>query len=78
MKFAPLVILLQYRPRHGEHRFTARAELGHQYALHYDSIKRGVQKASKIRVREIQEDYPWIHRVLTPLSGMVVVQRQSR
>ena len=46
------------------------AELPH--ALHYDSIKRGVQEASKIRVREIQEDYPWVHRVLEPLAGMVV------
>ena len=41
-------------------------------ALHYDSIKRGVQAASKIRVSELQEDYPWVHRVLSPLKGMVV------
>ena len=45
---------------------------GHEYALHYDSIKRGVQEASRIRVREMQEDYPWVDRVLTPLKGMVV------
>ena len=44
----------------------------HQYALHYDSIKRGVQEASKIRVRELQEDYPWMHRALEHLAGMVV------
>ena len=44
----------------------------HPRALHYDSIKRGVQEASKIRIREIQEDYPWVHRVLEPLAGMVV------
>lgn len=44
----------------------------HVRALHYDSIKRGVQEASTIRVSEIQEDYPWVHRVLTPLEGMVV------
>ena len=44
----------------------------HDFALHYDSIKRGVQEASKIRVNELQEDYPWVHRVLTPLQGMVV------
>ena len=44
----------------------------HRYALHYDSIKRGVQEASKIRVSEIREDYPWIDRVLTPLAGMAV------
>ena len=44
----------------------------HGYALHYESIKRGVQEASRIRVREIQEDYPWVHRVLDPLKGRVV------
>ena len=51
---------------------TANQHSGHQYALHYDSIKRGVQEASRIRVQELQEDYPWVHRVLTPLQGMVV------
>jgi len=44
----------------------------HGYALHYESIKRGVQEASRIRVRELQEDYPWVHLVLEPLRGMVV------
>ena len=44
----------------------------HAYALHYDSIKRGVQAASEIRVWEIQEDYPWVHQVLSPLGGMSV------
>ena len=44
----------------------------HEYALHYDSIKRGVQEASKVRVVEFREDYPWVHRVLTALEGMVV------
>ena len=43
-----------------------------EHALHYDSIKRGVQEASRTRVVEIQEDYPWVHRVLEPLAGMVV------
>ena len=51
---------------------TADQPSEHPRALHYDSIKRGVQEASKIRVREIQEDYPWVHRVLEPLAGMVV------
>ena len=44
----------------------------HDYALHYNSIKRGVQEASKIRIRELQEDYPWVHRILEHLEGMVV------
>ena len=51
---------------------TADAYPDHEFALHYDSIKRGVQEASKIRVAELREDYPWVDRVLTPLSGMVV------
>lgn len=44
----------------------------HERALHYESIRRGVQAASRIRVSEVQEDYPWVHRVLGPLRGMVV------
>ena len=44
----------------------------HRYALHYDSVKRGVQEASKIRVNELREDYPWVDQVLTPLVRMVV------
>ena len=44
----------------------------HKYALHYESIKRGVQEASKVRVRELREDYPWVDLLLGPLSGVVV------
>lgn len=44
----------------------------HHYALHYESIKRGVQKASEIRVSELAEDFPWIRAFLDPLSGMTV------
>ena len=51
---------------------TADEHPEHQYALHYDSIKRGVQEASKIRVSELREDYPWVDQVLKPLAGMVV------
>ena len=51
---------------------TADEHPEHLYALHYDSIKRGVQEASKIRVNELREDYPWVDQVLTPLAGMVV------
>ena len=42
------------------------------YALHYESIKRGVREASRIRIRELQEDYPWVHTALESLKGMVV------
>ena len=44
----------------------------YSYALHYSSIKRGVQEASRIRVGEIQEDYPWVAQLLKPLAGTVV------
>ena len=43
----------------------------HDAALHYDSIKRGVQRASEIRVQELGEDYPWVDRLLNSLQGMV-------
>lgn len=44
----------------------------HDLALHYESIKRGIQKASEIRVQEIAEDYPWVPEVLSALKGMNV------
>ena len=51
---------------------TQKRHSEHGNALHYDSIKRGVQEASKTRVIEIKEDYPWVHGVLEPLRGMSV------
>ncbi len=54
----------------------------HELALHYESIKRGIQKASEIRVQEMAEDYPWVPTILSTLKGMNVpatiemVQRQ--
>lgn len=44
----------------------------YHYALHFESIKSGVQKASEIRVGEIREDYPWVDQVLAPLKGLTV------
>ena len=44
----------------------------HHYALHYESIKRGIQKASEIRVTEIAEDYPWVRSFMGPLQGLNV------
>ena len=51
---------------------TTNRQPEHGYALHYESIKRGVREASRIRIRELQEDYPWVHTVLESLKGMVV------
>lgn len=44
----------------------------HEFALHYESIKRGIQKASEIRVQEMAEDYPWVPVVLSELKGLNV------
>jgi hypothetical protein len=44
----------------------------HDFALHFESIKRGIQKASEIRVQEMAEDYPWVLNILSALSGMNV------
>ncbi len=42
----------------------------HPRPLHYESIKRGVRAASKVRVDEISEVYPWIQRLMGALEGM--------
>lgn len=44
----------------------------HEWPLHYESIKRGVQKASKIRKGELQEDVPWVAVLMEPLQGKIV------
>jgi hypothetical protein len=46
----------------------------HDYGLplHYESIKRGIQKASDIRVSEMAEDYPWVRTFLEVLHGLNV------
>lgn len=44
----------------------------YKYALHYESIKRGVQSASQIRVNEMAEDYPWVTKLMEPLRGLTV------
>lgn len=44
----------------------------HPWALHYESIKRGVAEASTIRVHEIEEDHPWVRMLLEPLRGLKV------
>ena len=44
----------------------------YEIPIHYESIKRGIQKASEIRVNEVAEDYPWVPEVLSTLRGMNV------
>jgi len=43
-----------------------------EYPLYYEGIKRGVQKASEIRIGELKEDYPWINDVCNLLRGLNV------
>lgn len=52
--------------------FTKDKITGHEYALHWDGIKRGVQSASEIRVVEIAEDLPWVVTAMQPLMGQQV------
>lgn len=40
--------------------------------IHYESIKRGIQKASEIRVNEMAEDHPWVRIFLEKLQGLNV------
>lgn len=51
---------------------SAQRHQEHEYALHYESIKRGIQKASEIRVQEMAEDYPWVPVILSELKGLNV------
>ncbi len=41
-------------------------------ALHYESLKRGIQKASQIRVGQVAEDDPWVTEAMQPLKGLNV------
>jgi len=52
--------------------WTADNEPNHKAALHYEGIKQGVVEASKIRIGEIKEDYPWVGPLLGALEGETV------
>ena len=41
-------------------------------ALHFESLKRGVQVASEIRINELAEDHPWLKELMSPLAGLSV------
>ena len=51
---------------------TAARHPEHPTALHPEGIRRGVHAASKMRVGELEEDYPWMRAVMRPLAGMYV------
>jgi hypothetical protein len=50
---------------------TSRGHSGH-HAFHYEGIKTGVQEASRIRVDEVKEDFPWVPVLMEPLKGLVI------
>ncbi|MDR1536089.1 MAG: hypothetical protein LBU64_13550 [Planctomycetota bacterium] len=43
-----------------------------KYPLHFEDIKAGVRQASLRRVRELNDDYPWIQTLMEPIGGMNV------
>ncbi|GAA5212702.1 hypothetical protein GCM10023323_49840 [Streptomyces thinghirensis] len=51
---------------------------GHEYALHHEGIRRGVQKASETRVTEVSEDMPWVVSAIRPLAGHQVPIEQAK
>ncbi|UCM90632.1 hypothetical protein [Streptomyces marincola] len=50
---------------------------GHEFAIHHEGIRRGVQTASETRVREVGEDMPWVQLAVRPLVGKQVPIDQS-
>ncbi len=45
---------------------------GGDRVFHYEAIKKGVQKASQIRVEEVKEDFFWVPTVMEPLRNLVI------
>lgn len=52
--------------------YTAESYPSHKTVLHYEAIKQGVRKASEIRKKELDEDFPWVGRVMQDLSSLTV------
>jgi hypothetical protein len=68
-RVSPRSYLLAFR-RAAEH--TAERYPGHEKALHYAGIQEGVTIASRVRVEEITEDYPWVEPLLEAARGAAV------
>lgn len=52
---------------------THQPPAGWSFALHHEGIRRGVQEASRIRVQEITEDFPWVAPAMESLRGHLTV-----
>jgi len=68
-RLSPRSILLAFK--HAA-KWTAERHPSHVNALHYEGIQQGVVEASKIRINEIKEDYPWVGPLLKALEGATV------
>lgn len=68
-RLSPRSILLAFR--HAAE-WTEERHPNHKTALHYEGIQQGVVEASKIRIGEIKEDYPWVGPLLEALKGATV------
>lgn len=52
--------------------WTRQNQPNHRNALHFRGIEYGVTEASRIRVQEIREDYPWVAPLLEAARGLAV------
>ncbi len=68
-RLSPRSILLAFQ--HAA-QWTIERHPSHKTTLHYEGIQQGVVEASKIRIKEIKEDYPWVGPLLNALKGVTV------
>lgn len=68
-RLSPRSILLAFKTAA---QWTNERHPDHPTALHYEGIQQGVVEASKIRISEIKEDYPWVGPLLDALRGATV------
>ncbi|MCM8614179.1 hypothetical protein [Accumulibacter sp.] len=68
-RLSPRSILLAFREAA---EWTEQHQRSDPRALHFQGVQQGVVKASAIRVRELQEDYPWVEPLLRALSRSTV------
>lgn len=68
-RLSPRSILLAFRQAA---EWTDSRQREHSCALHYQGVQQGVVEASKIRISEIKEDYPWVDPLLRALHDTTV------
>ncbi len=68
-RVSPRSLLLGFKHAAG---ITAREYPNHELPLRYEAIQRGIVEASRVRVDEIKEDYPWVWPLLEAARGLKV------